>query len=58
MGASGCTAAVAEDAAAADASEDFLSRILGSFLGESVTAAEVEGSDAGGTPWDCSGSIF
>ena len=49
MGASG-TAAVAEDAA--DAS-DFLSRIFGSFLGESVTAAgaapEVEGSDAGGT---------
>ena len=60
MGASG-TAAVAEDAAA-DAS-DFLSRIFGSFLGESVTAAgaapaEVEGSDAGGPLWDCSGSIF
>ena len=33
-----------------DEDSDFLSRILGSFLGDSGTA--VVASDAGGPPWD------
>ena len=52
-------------AAAADDDEDsdFLSRILGIFLGDSDAAAgaepvDIAGSGAGGPLWDWSGSIF
>ena len=57
------TSATAAAAADDDEDSDFLSRILGIFLGDSDAAAgtepvDVVGSGAGGPLWDWSGSIF